>query len=834
MSQCDGFEEPPETWSKCFDFWGYALKHTHDLKLGSFRFFCDRLIPFIVGAHSSLQFSHMQWDDSRDPSPCVKVYAKQPPRLIASIPYPTRDGMFTLNRVPKNMILEETILKNAPVYSEDLVKLCVKLPQSTTYDRWTLKRAGGHFTLKSFSTTHTGTLEDMLPFADQLLPHVPEDARERAWRHILTRPWPVIGSRDDLWNKRISLPHDFLSTLMIRHMKHIQRYLDKGTTPRIPRTFEYAFMTGNWGYGKTGIVQPSLGHNTLAAYSDARKVVLHVNAAQKHIETRRLLPSHYGFYCCVETTEGSTCGLVRQLAVTATISNHVPWTRIYAKLTPGDTPTFLNGLYVGERGDPPAMPMHVTVTLHDGRRDIWCDGGRLVRPVRIEGRVRFVDSLMQRYTPYEELCDYAHLGLIPATLPYSQHNQSPRSMYVTQMIKQAIMWMPETRGTSKRLWYPQRPLFDVPTVAGVPVVCGQNVVIAVLSYGGYNQEDSLIFSQRAFDLGMFRHDQFTWNRAPTDDRDLRLRETVFPKHTILERCINKTHDSVHIRRVLYEGKYVSAQTRQTRVPQQGDKFCSMHGQKGICGLVMRPENLPFTRAGVTPDVIINTHAFPSRMTIGQIIEMLTGKAALYKGDAPCAALHAAGFHSAGEERLYDGYSGVPLRNTAFIGVATYLRLKHLVDDKVHARGVDGSRNFMTNQPSEGRARGGGLRLGEMEKDTILAHGCVELLKRKFFDESDPDTIQHCGVCGAFDGHCAHKGRSRIPVSSATKLLFRELRAMHINVRYIPEPRPQCPAAGCTPEGQYAETIAVAYCPASPPHYTAYSPSDSPIYRPVSP
>ena len=363
----------------------------------------------------------------------------------------------------------------------------------------------------------------------------------------------------------------------------------------------------------------------------------------------------------------------------------------------------------------------------------------------------------------------------------------------------------------------------------------------MLSYGGYNQEDSLIFSQRAFDLGMFRHDQFTWHRAPTDDRDLRLRDTVFPKHAILERCINKTHDNVHVRRVLYEGKYVSAQTRQTRVPQQGDKFCSMHGQKGICGLVMRPENLPFTRAGVTPDVIINTHAFPSRMTIGQILEMLTGKAALHSKGSPCAALNAAGFHSAGEERLYDGYSGVPLKHTAFIGVATYLRLKHLVDDKIHARGVDGSRNFMTNQPSEGRARGGGLRLGEMEKDTILAHGCVELLKRKFFDESDPDSVQHCGICGTFDGHCQHESRS-LPVSSATKLLFRELRAMHINVRYIPEPphrraprRPLCAkledlATEVTPEASEKR----AYSPSDSPIYRPASPSDSPIYRSTTP
>ena len=203
-----------------------------------------------------------------------------------------------------------------------------------------------------FVHVHGGSLEDMLPFADRVLPFIPQPAREIAWRHLLTHPMTPCGCRDDLWNKRIALPHDFLSTLLIRHMRHIERHVkNKGRAVRIPRTFEYAFMTGNWGYGKTGVVQSSLGHNTLSTYSDARKVVLSVNASQKHIDTRRLLPSHYGFYCCVETTEGETCGLVRQLAVTATVSNHVPWAHIHAALVPGDTPTYLNGLYVGERGD---------------------------------------------------------------------------------------------------------------------------------------------------------------------------------------------------------------------------------------------------------------------------------------------------------------------------------------------------------------------------------------------------------------------------------------------------------------------------------------------------
>ena len=792
-----------------YDFWQYALKHTHDLKFGSFRYFCRVLIPSILKVHSSLEFSHVEWDDSRIASPCVRVYTKNPHCLIAAIPYPISNGLFKLNHTYKNMILEEMVARNIPLRTANGIRFYVKSPMNTTYDTWTLTlKRTNVISLKTYTERHIGTIDELMHFADRVIPYVPSSIREFTWRHILTSMQLTPTSSgldehnfDDLWNKRIAMPHDFISILFIRHVKQIQRYINKGKTVRIPRTFEYAFMTGNWDYGKTGIMQSSLGHNHLATISDSRKIVLNIKSRGGSYEMRRLLPSHFGFYCCVETTEGETCGLVRQLAITATVSNHVPFIKMFDTLRSGSCPTWLNGLYIGEYDTVKHehTPIHTTVTLIDESQYIWCDGGRLIRPVTIDGAVTFIDSFKQRHTPYQEICDYAHLGVIPALLPYMQHNQSPRSMYVTQMIKQAIMWMPSTeRGTSKRLWYPQRPLFNCPQ----KTIYGQNVVIAILCYGGYNQEDSLIFSRRAFDFGMFRHDQFTWHRAQTDEHPL-LGETIPTKHTIMPRCINKTHTDVHVTRVLREKKNIYTQTRQTRTPQQGDKFCSMHGQKGICGIVMNPENMPFTRTGVIPDVIINTHAFPSRMTIGQIIEMLTGKQKLQPHASEC-------------EQLYDGYTGLPLQNKTFIGVATYLRLKHLVDDKIHVRGNCGPIDPMTKQPASGRARGGGLRVGEMEKDTILAHGCVALLENKFFYESDPSEILNCSTCGAFDGMCEHHSRL-IPMASATKLLIRELRAMHVNLKLKLDT-----SASHTP------------LMATKVHLPEYTPPSSPTYTPLSP
>ena len=177
-----------------------------------------------------------------------------------------------------------------------------------------------------------------------------------------------------------------------------------------------------------------------------------------------------------------------------------------------------------------------------------------------------------------------------------------------------------------------------------------------------------------------------------------------------------------------EHHMVKIAMRHMRRPELGDKFSSRHGQKGVVGLIESAENMPFSDGGMVPDMVMNPHGFPSRMTVGKMLELLAGKAGVldgrrrygtaFGGDPTAslsASLVAAGFHYGGKEVLYSGITGEPLRSYIFFGPVFYQKLKHMVVDKLHARSR-GPRAVLTRQPTEGRSRDGGLRLGEMERD----------------------------------------------------------------------------------------------------------------------
>ena len=193
-------------------------------------------------------------------------------------------------------------------------------------------------------------------------------------------------------------------------------------------------------------------------------------------------------------------------------------------------------------------------------------------------------------------------------------------------------------------------------------------------------------------------------------------------------------------------KFCKVRVRSIRTPQIGDKFASRHGQKGTCGVTYTQEDMPFTAEGITPDIIVNPHAIPSRMTIGHLVECLMGKVASgmgTEGDATpftdvtveeiANALHKCGYQRHGNERMYNGHTGRSLPAMIFLGPTYYQRLKHMVDDKIHSRGR-GPTQILTRQPMEGRSRDGGLRFGEMERDCIISHGSASFLKERLFEQ----------------------------------------------------------------------------------------------------
>ncbi|CDJ61204.1 DNA-directed RNA polymerase III subunit, putative [Eimeria maxima] len=237
--------------------------------------------------------------------------------------------------------------------------------------------------------------------------------------------------------------------------------------------------------------------------------------------------------------------------------------------------------------------------------------------------------------------------------------------------------------------------------------------------------------------------------------------------------------------------------RQTRLPELGDKFSSRHGQKGVVGLIAPPEDMPFAEDGWQPDLIMNPHGFPSRMTVGKLLELIASKAAIIKGEIQYGSAFAqvkaedlgkillkAGMHYSGKQYLTCGITGVPLKAYVFVGPIYYQKLKHMVQDKIHARGR-GPRQLLTRQPTEGRARDGGLRLGEMERDCLVAYGAASLLLERLVISSDAFSASVCTQCGLIGsaGGCRlcrnSSSTATVQMPYACKLLFQELMTMNV-------------------------------------------------------
>ena len=423
-------------------------------------------------------------------------------------------------------------------------------------------------------------------------------------------------------------------------------------------------------------------------------------------------------------------------------------------------------------------------------------------------------------------------GMMSNMVVFPENNPATRNSFSCGQTKQAVSmyhsnYQSRMDKTATVLNYGQTPLvksrfLDHITKEENP--CGENAIVAVACYTGYNVEDAMLVNEGSLKRGLFRTSYFTcyesheeiskegdsvnekkftniadnlsivgtkpgYDYSKLDEYGIIKEGTIIddktaliglvsvdsaPQGSVIEaepRMVDgskmpKKGQIGVVDRVFMtddeDGKRIAkVRLLEQRIPTLGDKLASRAGQKGTVGMVVPERDMPFTADGLRPDIIINPHAIPSRMTIGQFVEVVTGKAcAMYGGFGDCTAfnnkgskvgvfgemLTKEGFHSNGNEVMYNGMTGEQLETEIFIGPTYYMRLKHMVKDKVNSRAL-GPRTALTKQPVSGRANDGGLRIGEMERDTVISHGMTDFLRESMMERGDKSYLAVCNHTG---------------------------------------------------------------------------------------
>jgi DNA-directed RNA polymerase II subunit RPB2 len=483
-------------------------------------------------------------------------------------------------------------------------------------------------------------------------------------------------------------------------------------------------------------------------------------------------------------------------------------------------------------------------------------------------------SLPVKYT-HLEIHPSLVFGVLANNIPFPDHNQSPRNTYQCAMGKQAIgiyasNFLTRMDTLANVLNYPQKPLVDTKVskfLHSNEMPSGVNVIIAIATYTGYNQEDSVIMNRSSVERGLFNS---TFYRSYKEhciknhstgeeeifckpDEDTRgykpfnydkLEETGFVKEDtyveqgdiLIGKCmpqkvnnmfvykdnsvVVKNNESGFVDRNCANDQYYKninndgyvfskVRVRNYRTPIIGDKFSSRHGQKGTVGMLYNQADMPYNKDGIAPDIIMNPHAIPSRMTIAQLMECIMGKTCVNLGtfgdgtpftdvsvEDIAKLLGENGMECYGNEILYDPRTGLQMPTLIFMGPTYYQRLKHMVNDKVHSRAANGPIVLMTRQPAEGRSREGGLRMGEMEVECNWGHGTLHFLKERLMECSDNYRVFVCNKCNKISNVNPEKGVymcrmcnntsnfSQIRIPYACKLLFQEIQCMGISTKFI--------------------------------------------------
>ena len=500
-----------------------------------------------------------------------------------------------------------------------------------------------------------------------------------------------------------------------------------------------------------------------------------------------------------------------------------------------------------------------------------------------------------KFTSHCELHPSLLLGIMGNQIVFPENNQLPRDLFSCGQSKQGVsLYNSNYQNRIDKMGVVlnngQIPLVKsryLKYIYNEEHTYGINAIVAIGSYGGYNVEDSILFNEGSINRGMFNTTYFNMYEAreestkvagsnidtrfvniesknvigkkpgydyslldsngliqentPLDDRKIvigKVTTNVSNPTTFSDASISPKKGQLGYvdKAFITEGeegfRIAKIRIREERLPAQGDKFCSRCGQKGTVGLIIPEENMPFNAEGIRPDLIINPHALPSRMTIGQLVETLMGKAcAYYGGFGDCTAfvnkgskheifgslLRNIGYSSTGNELMYSGETGEQLEMEFFTGPCYYMRLKHMVKDKINYR-AQGPRTMITRQTVQGRANDGGLRIGEMERDGIIAHGATAFLKESMLDRGDDYYVAICNTSGTIaiynesknifispfsDGPLKFsenfentmnleviskygKSFSIVRVPYSFKLLIQELQVMNIQMRIITE------------------------------------------------